>query len=669
MKVFKFTVFLIINLSVVFAQDKRAITFEDFFSMQRLGNPVISTDGSYIAAPLTIPDIEENKLNKEIIVMRRNGDKIQQFGSKVGSVKNPYFSKDGKFIYFINEKQIWRMLIHGSMPEQITNIYSGVNKFIFSPDEKLILIASDVYPDCESQDCMKLRDQEKEGSKVKARIYDHLLYRHFNEWRDEKRNHLLLYDLGTKSLTDLTPGNYDAPPIALESGHDIIFSPNGTEIAFVSNHDPMVAISTNNDVFVYSIKSNKTEKISQGKGNDIFPLYSPDGKYIAFLSMERAGFEADQKRIMIYNREDESIINLMTDLSLSAEEILWSPDSKYLYFTATEKGYVPLFKVDINTKNILPVLKDYYINGITFADEKHIIFLSQSTRYPHEIFSLNLENEKVSKISHINEPILSQLELPEWEDFWFEGANGEQVHGFIMKPPFFEQGKKYPVIEIIHGGPQGMMGDKFHYRWNVQMFASQGYVVFWINFHGSKGYGQKFTDSISRHWGDLPFEDIMKGTQYVIDNYDFIDPDRIAAAGASYGGTMINWICGHENPFKVLVSHDGVYDQRSMWGSTEELWFPEWDLGGLPWEENSVYEKWSASRLAGNFKTPTLVIHGEQDYRVPYTQGLQMFTALQRQGVPSKLLFYPDEDHWVMKPQNARLWWKTVHDWIAEYTK
>ena len=359
----------------------------------------------------------------------------------------------------------------------------------------------------------------------------------------------------------------------------------------------------------------------------------------------------------------------MPDNMLSAEEIIWSADSKSIYFTAQQKGYVPLFKLDIGTKKITQLVKKYFIKNITLAQKDKILFLSESARSPHEIYSVNLNNNKVEKITAINDAQLSMLELPQFEEFWFEGANGDQVHGFILKPPFFEKGKKYPAIEIIHGGPQGMMGDKFHYRWNTQMFAAPGYVVFWINFHGSKGYGQKFTDSISKHWGDLPFEDIMKGTQYVIDNYDYVDPDRIAAAGASYGGTMINWICGHENPFKALVSHDGVYDQRSMWGATEELWFPEWEMGGLPWEEGTVYEKWSPARLAGNFNTPTLVIHGEHDYRVPYTQGLQMYTALQRQNVPSKLLFFPDEDHWVAKPQNARLWWQTVHEWIAEYIK
>ncbi len=660
--------FVVLFLSNLFSETKRVITFEDFFAMKRLGTPVISSDNKSIACEITIPDIEENKLVKEIIVMDFNGNQVQQFGAKEGSVKNPSFSKDNKYVYFIKDKQVWRIQAEGSMPEQITDIHSGVKKFKFSPDEKWILIESDVYPDCKTQDCMKAIDEKKEKSKVEARIYDHLLYRHWNEWRDEKRSHLLLYDVSTHNVSDLTPGPYDTPPLALGSKHDYTFSPDGKEIAFVSNHDPVVATSTNNDVFVLSLKTGTSVKISKSLGNDTHPVYSPDGKYIAFLSMERAGFEADQKRIMLYNRDNKSLIHLTVGSDFSAGEIVWSESSEKIYFTANEKGYVPLFQLDIAAKQISALVKNHHIKGITVSNN-NIIFLSQSARSPFEIFSYNLDNKKTTKISSVNDEILAKLELPKWEDFWFDGANGEKVHGFIMKPPFFEEGKKYPAIEIIHGGPQGMMGDKFHYRWNTQMFSAPGYVVFWINFHGSTGYGQKFTDSISKHWGDRPFEDIIIGTQYVIDNYKFVDPDRIAAAGASYGGTMINWICGHENPFKALVSHDGVYDQRSMWGATEELWFPEWELGGLFWEEDNVYEKWSPSGLAGKFNTPTLVIHGELDYRVPYTQGLQMFSALQRRGIPSKLLFFPDEDHWVMKPQNARLWWKTVHDWIAQYTK
>jgi len=665
---------LIITIGVLlmtnlYSQNKRSMTFEDFFSMKRLGSFTVSADNKLIACEITTPDIEENKLIKSVVMMENNGNSVKKQFNMSGSVSKPKFSKLSDFIYVIKDQQIWRMTSDGSMPEQITDIYSGVNNFTFSPDEKFILIESEVYPECENQDCIKMRDEEKENNKANARIYDHLMYRHWNTWRTEKRSHLLLYDIEKNKVSDLTPGTYDVPPIALGSSHDYTFSPDGKEIAFVSNHDPMVAISTNNDVFVIPFDGGDPQRISISNGNDNYPVYSPDGNYITYLSMERAGFEADRQRIMLYNRKEKFTQNLTHDFDLSANEIMWSPDSKSIYFTAQEKGYVTLFQLNVSSREITPLIEKHYIKGITFSLPNTILFLNQSASSPNEIYSFNIQNKEIKKLSSFNDALLAELELPPFEEFWFDGANNEKVHGFIMKPPFFEEGKKYAAVQIIHGGPQGMMGNDFHYRWNTQMFAAPGFVVYWINFHGSTGYGQKFTDSISKHWGDLPYEDIIKGTQYVIDNYDYVDANRLAAAGASFGGTMINWICGHENPFKALVSHDGVYDQRSMWGATEELWFPEWDLGGLFWQEGNVYEKWSASRLAGNFKTPTLVVHGEQDYRVPYTQGLQMFTALQRQGVPSKLLFFPDEDHFVQKPQNAKLWWKTVYDWIAEYTK
>jgi dipeptidyl aminopeptidase/acylaminoacyl peptidase len=348
---------------------------------------------------------------------------------------------------------------------------------------------------------------------------------------------------------------------------------------------------------------------------------------------------------------------------------LWAPDSKSIYFTAEEAGNNSIYRVPVTEPVIEPVLKGHNVRGIQFLDHNILVFSRQTNRMPFEIYSYNLENKELSALTHFNDEILKNFDLPGYEEFWFLGAQGDSVQGFIMKPPHFEEGKKYPAIHLIHGGPQGMWSNEWHFRWNYQMFATPGYVVYYINFHGSRGYGQKFTDSISRHWGDLPYEDIVKATEYVIKHYEYVDPERLGAAGASYGGFMINWIAGHENPYKCLISHDGVYDQVSMWGSTEELWFPEWEMGGVPWQAGSVYGKWSPSRLAANFKTPTLVIHGEHDYRVPYTQGLQFFTALQRQGVPSRLLFFPDEDHFVRKPKNAQLWWKTVHEWLHKYLK
>ncbi len=385
--------------------------------------------------------------------------------------------------------------------------------------------------------------------------------------------------------------------------------------------------------------------------------------------MKRAGFEADQLRLMVYSIQDNSTQDYSTGFNLSVSELIWAPDGKSIYILCEEAGNKSIYHVNLKSKKIYPVLKGHYIKGMKFINNDEITFAKQTSQWPNEIYKYNLNTKKLTALTDFNAALRENFDLPPYEEFWFTGSLNEKVHGLIMKPPLYEEGKKYPAIHLIHGGPQGMWGNDFHFRWNYQMFASRGYVVYMINFHGSKGYGQDFTDAISGHWGDYPYEDLVKGTEYVLANFDFVDGDKLAAAGASYGGFMINWINGHENPYKCLVSHDGVYDQVSMWGATEELWFPEWEFGGLPWEEGTTYEKWSPSRLAGNFKTPTLVIHGEKDYRVPYTQGLQMYSALQRQGVPSRLLFFTDEDHFVQKPQNARLWWKTVHEWLATYLK
>lgn len=663
----KFQFFLIFSIltGMLMANPKKAITFEDFFETHRIDKPVVSPDGKMVAFAVKTYSVQTNDKVTEIQVIDLNGELKWKITRPEG-VSSPFFNPHTNELFFLSGKQVYRFSENGEH-QKISEIYSGISAPKFSPDGKYILFQSEVYPDCKSQECIKNKDEARENDPVKARIYDHLLYRHWNAWRTEKRNHLLLINSDGGEVVDLTPGSIDVPTLALGSSHDFCFSPDSKKIAWVANHDKMVAASTNNDIFEYSLAEKSVTRISQGKGNDRHPVYSPDGKYLAWLSMERAGFEADRNRVMVYEFKSQKIMELTRGFDLSAEEIIWSPDGKEIYFAALEKGYSNVYRIGLKDKKIEPVLSNHYAQKIAFAGNEHLVANIQSARMPIEVFKFNLTDKELTQITFLNRDKLADVELPDYETFWFEGANGKQVQGFIMKPPFFEEGKKYPAVQMIHGGPQGMFGDVFHYRWNYQMFASKGYVVYWINFHGSKGYGQEFTDAISGHWGDLPYEDLVKGTEYVITNYNFVDADRLAAAGASYGGFMVNWILGHENPFKCLVSHDGVYDQVSMWGGTEELWFPEWEFGGLPWEEGTTFDKWSPSRLAGNFKTPTLVIHGEQDLRVPYTQGLQLFSALQRQGVPSRLLFYPDEDHFVQKPQNARLWWKTVHDWLAEY--
>jgi dipeptidyl aminopeptidase/acylaminoacyl peptidase len=563
--------------------------------------------------------------------------------------------------------QIWEINISNKELKKISDIYGGIEKFILSPDNKHFIVERVVYPECNDETCQEKMENQKNMSKIKARIIDQLLYRHWDRWLEGKRKHLFLFNSESKEIQDITPGNFDAPPISLGSDHDYCFSPDGKEICFVSNHDDIIATSTNNDLFILSLNEKKAAKISTSFGNDIDPHYSPDGKYIAYKSMERPGFEADRLRLLLYNRESKETKELTNNFNLSVSEIIWSPLSNAIFFTAKDAGNTTLFQLSLSDNKIKSVLKGHYIEGLSFINNDNIIFTEQSICKPAELASFTIQKKELSLLTHFNDQQLKQFDLPDYEEFWFIGAQGDSVHGFILKPPNFQQNKKYPAIHLIHGGPQSMWSNSFYFRWNYQMFAAAGAVVYWINFHGSTGYGQKFTDSITLHWGDLPYEDLIKGTKYVLENYDYIDPEKLAAAGGSYGGFMISWIAGHENPYKCLICHAGVYDLISEYGATEELWFPEWDLGGTPWQQGSCYSKWSPSQLAANFKTPTLVIHGELDFRVPYTQGLQFFTALQRRGIPSRLLIYPDEGHWINKPQNVRLWWETIYNWMKTY--
>jgi dipeptidyl aminopeptidase/acylaminoacyl peptidase len=662
--IFKVIIFLMLSMTLM---AKDALNFDAFFEVDRVDPPIVSMDGKWISFSVKKANIEENTYQTHLWIMDANGDNKKQITTEGKRNASPAFSNSSEDIYYLSNRseftQVWMYNLKSGNHTQVTNVHGSISGFVLSPDNTFMVLQRETYPDCKSEDCIKEMD-DKKGT---ARIIDNLMYRHWNEWLEGKYKHLFVYNLSDKSITDITPGPFHAPPISLGSSHDVTISPDGKEVCFVSNQNEMVAISTNNDVFIVDQKGVNQSKVSASAGNDNNPHYSPDGVQIAYTSMKRAGFEADQLRLKVYNRKTKLTEDYSADLKFSISELVWGPDGKSIYILCEETGDKSIYKIDLDNKSITPVLKKHYIKGIKFLNSGEMVFAKQTASWPHEIFKYNLDSKELTMLTDFNSKLRQNYDLPGYEEFWFTGALGEKVQGFIMKPPNFEEGKKYPAIHLIHGGPQGMWGNDFHFRWNYQMFASKGYVVYMINFHGSKGYGQKFTDVISGHWGDYPYEDLVKGTEYVLKNYEYIDEERLAAAGASYGGFMVNWIAGHENPYKCLVSHDGVYDQVSMWGSTEELWFPEWEFGGVPWQDGTTFDKWSPSRLAGNFKTPTLVIHGEKDYRVPYTQGLQMFSALQRQGVPSRLLYFPDEDHFVKKPKNARIWWQTVHEWFAEY--
>ncbi len=659
---------------LTFSQSKRAITFDDLISMGRVTDPRVSPDGQWIAFVVTYHNKAENKTNSNIYLVSINGGDVKQLTAAKGANNSPRWMPDGKSIAFIStrdgEAQVWSIPVAGGEARKVSAISTGVAGLHVSPDGKWFAFNSEVYPDCTDDDCNQKKNDDVEKSKVKAKVFDKLPYRIWNSWKDGKRSHLLVMPSGGGKATDVTPGDFDTPPIDLGGNWDYAFSPDSKELAFTRNPDKMVAISTNNEIYTVSVTGGTPKKITENPANDSQPLYSPDGKYIAYRAMKRAGFEADQNDLLLYERVSGKITNLTGDVDYSVNDVVWLPDSKSLLFNADDKGSESIFRLNVADKKVQTLVNKGYNHSLRLSpDGKTLVFVKEAIHKPAEIYKMDIQKMDVRKLTAVNDERVSQLDMNSLEDFWFEGAEGANVHGWIVKPPMFSASKKYPLVYLIHGGPQGQWGDQFHYRWSAQMFAARGYVVAMVNPRGSTGYGQKFTDEISGDWGGKVYDDLMKGVDYILKTYSFADGKRIAAAGASYGGYMINWIAGHTDRFQCLVSHDGVYNPASMYGTTEELWFVEWEYRGTPYKNPELYRKWSPLEYASNFKTPMLVVHGQQDFRVDASEGFQVFTALQRQGVKSKMLYFPDEGHWVMKPANAELWYKTVLDWIDENTR
>lgn len=670
----KLIILLILTTFTLNAQEKRAITIDDLWSMKRIGAFDISPDGKTIAFDLTEYSMEKNKGNKDIWLIDADGTNMRVFKNSEANEGNPKFTPDGKLSYEF-DSQIWIADLNGKNEKQLTDIYTGASGVLWSKDGSKFLFTSKVYPECKTQECNKQKDTAKENDPVKAKIFTELMYKHWNEWRGDKRSHLFLMDLNKNEYLDLNlSSTFDVPPIALGSSHDYDISPNGKEAAFTMNTSDFLASSTNNDLFIINLekvsKGAETpyKKISQSEGNDNQPVYSPDGKYIAFRSMSRAGFEADKQKLMLYDRETGEIKNLSGHLDISIGEVVWSKDSKTIFYNAANEIYESIYSIDISTGKNEIVLEERVNSSLQLSSDGNKIFFKQErNNLPHEIFSINTDGTGLKQITFVNKELLSKIEMNDIETFWSEGAEGAKVQSILVKPPFFDPAKKYPLIFLIHGGPQGHWNDDFHYRWNTQMFASKGYVVVAPNPRGSTGYGQKFTDEISKDWGGKVYIDLMNAYDYAVSKFNFIDGKNTFAAGASYGGYMINWIEGHTDRFNALVCHAGVFNITSKYGVTEELWFPEWEFGGAPWENRELYEKWSPHMYVKNFKTPMLVIHGANDFRVPEGQAFELFTALQKMGVESKLLYYPDEYHFIVKPQNAKLWWNTVYDWFEEF--
>jgi len=665
---FFITIFTITDL----AQTKHAITVDDLWNMERIGSFDVSPGGQKIIFSATSYSMEENEGSTNIWLVNSSGSTPKKI---LTSVSQAQFTNSGQNIFYIKDGNPFECNLNGKSNKQLSEFYSGINGAEFTKNGKQILFSSQVYADCKTQECNKQKDEDRENSKVKAEMFTELMYRHWNNWRGPKISHLFLMELETKKSIDLTLNSrFDTPPLALGSSNDYSFSPDGKEVAFAMNTSDFLASSTNNDIFILSLRDIKegiqtpNTKISTSEGNDNQPVYSPDGNYIAFRSMKRAGFEADKQRLMIYDRTLKTTIDISENFDLSVGEIVWSNNSKSIFFTAANKIYNSVYKIDIDSHKLTSILEKVVVSSLQLSDDgSKLFFKMQNATMPYEIFSVNLDGTKLTQITNLNTKLLSQIEMNKIESFWSDGAKGVKVQSILLKPPFFDASKKYPLIFLIHGGPQGHWKDDFHFRWNMQMFAAKGYVVVATNPHGSTGYGQNFTDEISKDWGGKVYTDLMNSYNFALANYNFIDNKNTFAAGASYGGYMINWIEGHNTKFNALLCHAGVYNLESMYGTTEELWFPEWENGGTPWENRNLYEKWSPNMFVENFKTPMLVTHGAFDFRVPFGQAMELFTALQKMKVESKLLYFPDEYHFITKPQNAKLWWNSIYDWFENY--
>jgi dipeptidyl aminopeptidase/acylaminoacyl peptidase len=674
-----FCLLLIAAAGQTYAQGKRAITSDDLISMHRVGEAQISPDGKWVAYSVGSPDKAADRTVRNIWLVPTPGGEPRQL-TRSGRDSRPLWSPDGKKLAFLSSRdggsQIYLISVEGGEATKLTSLSTGADNVHWSPDGKFLAFTSEVYPDCRDDACNEKRDAERGKSKVRARIYEGLLYRHWTVWSEGKRSHLFVVPLDGGTPRDLTAGaDYDVPPVQRGDANSIAFSPDGKELCYVAVPDKVEATSTNGELFVVPVTGGEAKRITSNPGFDADPVYSPDGRYIAYRAQLRAGYESDRWRLMLYDRQSGQHTNLTEGFDRSINSAAWAPDSKTLFINYEDRAQMPIASIAATAgAQPKPLLKDTFNAEFTVSrDARTLVFTRASLAMPAELFVANADGTGVRQLTNHNAEKLAQLDLPKAEHFTFASVDGVEVHGMLVRPPNFDATKKYPVVLLCHGGPQTMWSDNWGYRWNAQVFASPGFVVVMINRRGSTGFGQKFTDEIVGDYGGKAYEDLMTGLGYVVGRYPFIDGERAGAAGASFGGFMIDWIATHaKGRFKALVSHDGVWNQESFYGATEELWFPEWDFKGLPWTNEAMYEKWSPHKYAaelGKYKTPTLLIHGELDFRVPLNQGLEFYTALQRQGVPSKLLIFPDEGHWVLKPQNSELWYKTVLDWLVKWLK
>jgi dipeptidyl aminopeptidase/acylaminoacyl peptidase len=680
------TLLLIAALDPAHAQQRRAMTFEDFAAVRAVSDPQISPDGQRVLYTVRSADVEANRRSARSFVVPATGGAAAPFPAADVAATEGRWSPDGRRVAYISGGQLWIADSDGSNRRQLTTLTGGATGPKWSPTGTLIAFTSSVYPDCRTEECNAERAKAAEASPVKAIVADQLLYRHWMTYDRGTRSHLFVIAPDGSGLRDLTPGvRYDVPPGPFGGSEGYAFSPDGREIAYTAKDEGREAAWTT-DLNVYTVPTlggEPTVITAANRGADQNPVYTPDGRSIAYASQERAGFESDRWRLMLYDRTARTHRELLPGWDRNAYAYQFLPDmSAVLVHTGNEgRNILQLFRLGGSgvDPRAAAIVRGRNAAAFSFAsDGRTVAYLADAADHPAEVYVGTLrwtadrsEFETVS-ITSENDSLMTQIARNPAEEFWYTAADGARIHGFLVKPPSWQQGRSYPAILLIHGGPQGAWLDQWHSRWNYQMFAAPGYALIIVNPRGSTGFGQEFVDQVSRGWGGLVYTDLLTALDSSLAANPWIDRNSLGAAGGSFGGYMVNWIAGQTDRFRALMSHAGVFNLESMAGATEELWFTEWEFGGMWWDSTAMatqYRRYSPHLFARNFRTPTLVIHGELDYRVPYTEGLQMFTALQRRNVPSRLVLFPDEGHWIAKPQNQRLWWGEVHGWFNRWLR
>ena len=649
----------------------------DMVAMDRISDPQVSPDGRRVVFVLRKTDLEANRGRTDLWMVNIDGSGLRRMTSHPASDNNPRWTPDGRSILFLSTRsdssQVWRIAVDGGEAEQVTHEPLDVGNLLVSPDGKYIAYTMEVFPDASSPEQTKKRLDQIAERKSSGRLYDRLFIRHWDTWSDGRRSHLFVRRLSGGKAIDLMKGmDADTPSKPFGGPSELTFTPKGKALIFSAcNAGRTEAWSTNFDLFVVPIDGSGKPKCltKQNQAWDTNPAFSPDGKTLAYTAMARPGYESDRMRIVLRTWRTGKTRVLTEGWDRSAGSLLWSPDGKTIYTTASNLGQRSLFAIDAATGEARTVVEQGTVGDLQIAGDR-ILYGLDHLNSPVELHTVKPDGSEVQRITHIDDTKVAAARMGRFEQFTFKGWNGEQVYGYVGKPVDFDASKKYPVAFLIHGGPQGSFGNHFHYRWNPLALAGAGYACVMVDFHGSTGYGQKFCDSIRDDWGGKPLEDLKRGLAAALRKNKWMDGRRVGAVGGSFGGYMINWIAGNwPDRFRCLINHDGNLDERLAYFDTEELWFPEWDHRGTPWEHSAGYERQNPINFVKNWKTPMLVIHGAKDFRVVETQGFSTFTALQRRGIPSKLLYFPDENHWVLKPQNSIQWYDTVIAWLDRWTK